>query len=177
MPFPALLRLSMALTALGACRKPPAHLEVTSPAIAAGGAMPARYVCTGRGAHDGMSPPLAWSAPPPGTKTLAVVMDDQDARGFIHWVVTNLPPDTRVLAEAISPGGALPRGAQEGPNGWEQRGYAGPCPPPGPAHHYIIRVFALEGPMAPPHEADRGFVRLLEKKALAIGQLTIAQQR
>ena len=50
-------------------------LTLTSPAFAEGGEIPRRYTCEGQDA----SPPLVWSAPPSGTKSLALIVDDPDA--------------------------------------------------------------------------------------------------
>ena len=73
-----------------------------SPAFQAAGEIPARYTCEG----DDASPPLAWSAPPVGTKSLALIVDDPDAPDpkapkttWVHWVVYNLPPSAGPLAE------------------------------------------------------------------------------
>ena len=88
------------------------------------------------------SPSLAWSAPPHGTASFAIVMHDADAPirgGFYHWVLYNLPsgthrlePDVKVAADQL---GQTSSGRAE---------YHGPCPPPGPAHHYTITVYALD---------------------------------
>jgi len=66
-------------------------------------------------------------------------MLDPDAPGgpFTHWLVYGLPPGTSSLA-------AVPAGAAEGVNDFGRRGYAGPCPPRGPAHHYHFVVLALD---------------------------------
>ena len=47
-------------------------MTLTSPAFAAGDEIPIRYTCEG----DDVSPPLAWSTPPAGTKSLALIVDD-----------------------------------------------------------------------------------------------------
>jgi Raf kinase inhibitor-like YbhB/YbcL family protein len=39
---------------------------------------------------------------------------------------------------------AVPTGAAEGVNDFGRRGYGGPCPPRGPAHHYHFLVLALD---------------------------------
>ena len=79
-------------------------LSLTSPAFAEGGEIPARYTCEGQ--H--VSPPLAWSEPPGGTKSLALIVDDPDAPDpkapkmtWVHWVLYNLPPTASQLAEAV----------------------------------------------------------------------------
>jgi Raf kinase inhibitor-like YbhB/YbcL family protein len=117
---------------------------LTSGAFAAGGAIPSRYTCDGA---DG-SPPLAWSGTPAGTVTLALIADDPDAPSgtWVHWVLFNLPAATEVLPEGVPktehPDGL--GGALQGRNGFRRIGYGGPCPPPGRAHRYYFRLYALD---------------------------------
>ena len=120
-------------------------LSLTSPAFAEGGEIPARYTCEGQ--H--VSPPLAWSEPPGGTKSLALIVDDPDAPDpkapkmtWVHWVLYNLPPTASQLAEAVEQK-ALPTGTREGLNDWKRTCYGGPCPPIG-RHRYFHKLFALD---------------------------------
>ena len=109
---------------------------LTSPAFADGGAIPTEHSCDG-----GDKPiPLAWSGVPEGTAELALVMDDPDARGFVHWVVVGIPPSASGFDN-----GELPAGAQEGSTGFGV-GYGGPCPPSG-THHYEFTLYALSSPL------------------------------
>ncbi len=66
-------------------------------------------------------------------------MLDPDAPGgtFTHWLVYRIPPGITSLA-------AVPPGAAEGVNDFGRRGYGGPCPPRGAAHHYHFVVLALD---------------------------------
>jgi Raf kinase inhibitor-like YbhB/YbcL family protein len=118
---------------------------LTSPAFAEGGEIPTRYTCEGQD----VSPPLAWSEPPSGTKSLALIVDDPDAPDptapkmtWVHWVLYNLPPSAGQLAEAVEPK-ALPTGTREGLNDWKRTGYGGPCPPIG-RHRYFHKLYALD---------------------------------
>ncbi|HVN68916.1 MAG TPA: YbhB/YbcL family Raf kinase inhibitor-like protein [Candidatus Binatia bacterium] len=91
-----------------------------------------------------LSPSLAWSSAPAGVKSFAVIMHDADAPvagGFYHWIVYNLPAGTTRLAAGakLAPG-------QLGTNSLGKAAYYGPCPPPGPAHHYTITLYALDVP-------------------------------
>lgn len=95
-----------------------------------------------------MSPPLSWRGVPPGTRTLALVVDDPDAPDpdapkmtWVHWVVYNIPPDVAGLAEGASR--TLPAGARDGRNDWRRMGYGGPCPPVG-RHRYFHKLYALD---------------------------------
>lgn len=120
-------------------------LEISSPAFAHGSAIPVRYTCEG----EDVSPPLAWHGAPPGTRSLVLIVDDPDAPDpraprttWVHWVVFNLPPDSRGLDEAIAKD-ALPEGTGVGRNDWKRRDYGGPCPPIG-RHRYFHRLYALD---------------------------------
>jgi Raf kinase inhibitor-like YbhB/YbcL family protein len=120
-------------------------LAITSPAFAAEGDIPARYTCDG----EDLSPPLAFAGLPPGTASLALIIEDPDAPDpdaprmtWVHWIVYDIPPTTRALAENAARRG-LPPGALTGRNDWDRTGYGGPCPPIG-RHRYIHRLLALE---------------------------------
>jgi Raf kinase inhibitor-like YbhB/YbcL family protein len=130
-----------------------AALTVTSKAFASGAAIPVDNSCDGAD-H---SPPLTWSAPPEGTKALAIVVDDPDAPGgdFTHWLAYNLPPSTLALPENAE---VTNLGAEEGTNGFGRTGYAGPCPPRHEMHRYYYRVFALDAPLAAKPGASRDAV-------------------
>ena len=105
--------------------------------------IPRRYTCD----DADVSPPLAWDGVPEGTRSLALIVDDPDAPDpaapkmtWVHWVLYNLPPDTRALAEAVR---TLPEGTLEGFNDWQRTGYGGPCPPVG-RHRYFFKLYALD---------------------------------
>jgi Raf kinase inhibitor-like YbhB/YbcL family protein len=114
------------------------HGELTSTAFAEGGTIPSRHTCDG----EDISPPLQWNAPPDGTAELALVVDDPDAGGFVHWVVVGLRPTATGLDE-----GLLPAGARVGRNDFGGVGYRGPCPPSG-EHRYVFTLYALSQPLA-----------------------------
>jgi Raf kinase inhibitor-like YbhB/YbcL family protein len=123
----------------------PMTFSLTSPAFGEGGEIPTRYTCGGQD----VSPPLAWSEPPSGTKSLALIVDDPDAPDpnapkmtWVHWVLYNLPLTAGQLAEAVERK-ALPTGTREGLNDWKRTGYGGPCPPIG-RHRYFHKLFALD---------------------------------
>lgn len=124
---------------------PASAFSLTSSAFAAGQAIPSRYTCEG----DDVSPPLAWGAPPPGTKSLALIVDDPDAPDpaaprmvFAHWVLYDLPPAAGDLPEAVA-ASALPQGTRQGTSDFRRRGWGGPCPPIG-RHRYFFKLFALD---------------------------------
>ncbi len=120
-------------------------LKITSTAFQPGGAIPSKYTCEDRD----LSPPLAWSGAPPGTKTFALIVDDPDApdpakpqRVYVHWVLYNIPATAIALPENASKKG-LPRGAVQGRNDWGKVEYGGPCPPIG-RHRYFFKLYALD---------------------------------
>jgi Raf kinase inhibitor-like YbhB/YbcL family protein len=91
---------------------------------------------------DNRSPQLTWSGAPAATKSFALIVHDPDAPvagGFYHWVVYNLKPTARELAANASLGRD-----QLGETSAGNAGYYGPCPPPGPEHHYIFTLYALD---------------------------------
>lgn len=110
-------------------------MKITSPAFEDNQMMPPAYTCDG----ENMNPPLIISDVPEGTKSLALIMDDPDAPHgtFTHWVMWNIPPDTRKIEE-----NDWVDGAEQGINDAGELGYMGACPPAG-VHHYVFKLFAL----------------------------------
>jgi Raf kinase inhibitor-like YbhB/YbcL family protein len=107
--------------------------------------MPRKYTCDG----SGVSPQLAWDGVPSQAKSLALIVEDPDApdpraprRTYVHWVLYNIPPDSRGLAEGVK-AAALPTGTMEGLNDERSTGYSAPCPPIG-RHRYFHRLYALD---------------------------------
>ena len=115
-----------------------------------GDPLPAVYTCVG----TSESPPVTWENVPAGTKSLALVLDDPDAQSFTHWIVFNIPPDVHELARAQPDAKVLSNGAQIGDNTAGSRGYYPPCPPPGAAHRYRFRLYAVDMDITQP-TADR----------------------
>lgn len=117
-------------------------IELTSAAFQKATTIPKPY--TGDGGDK--SPPLRWSEPPSATRSLALICEDPDApRGtWVHWVVFNLPGQTRELAEGTPTTETLPSGAKQGKNDFGNVGYGGPAPPKGKAHHYFFKLYALD---------------------------------
>lgn len=111
------------------------NMKLTSLAFENEGEIPPKYTCNG----DDISPPLKFSEVPEGTKSFALIMEDPDAPvgTFDHWIVWDIPADTRLIGE-----GTEPKGVQ-GATGFERGGYGGPCPPSG-EHRYFFRLYALD---------------------------------
>lgn len=115
-------------------------MVITSTAFAAGEPIPAQYTCTGADT----SPPLAWADAPAEAQSFALIFDDPDAPGgtWVHWLLFNLPADTRSLTENTAP----PNGTRTGKNSWGRTDYGGPCPPSG-THRYLFKLYALDTPL------------------------------
>jgi Raf kinase inhibitor-like YbhB/YbcL family protein len=137
-------------------------MKVSSGAFEAGAPIPSDYTCDGAN----IAPPVSWTGAPQNTAEYALVMDDTDANGFVHWVVTGIPPEATALADP------LPEGAVAGLNGKGQAGYTPPCPPSG-THHYTITVYALSTALGLGNSATADSVRSAAAgKTLATGTLT-----
>ncbi len=127
-------------------RKEPAmSLRLTSPAFGHLGEIPKRHTCAG----EDVSPPLAWTGAPAGTKSFVLVVDDPDAPDpaapkvvWVHWVLYDLPASATSLAGGLT-AAHLPPGAREGLNDWKRPGWRGPCPPAG-RHRYFHKLYALD---------------------------------
>ncbi len=145
-------------------------MELTSTAFQPGGTIPKQY--TGDGADR--SPPLGWSEPPAGTKSLALICDDPDApRGtWVHWVLFNLPGQARDLAEGVPTTDTLGDGAKQGKNDFGHIGYGGPAPPKGKPHRYFFKLYALDVAVdLPPGATKAQLLEAMKGHTLAEGQL------
>ena len=110
---------------------------LTSPAFDDGTAIPRTFSCDG----DDVSPPLEWSDAPNKTAALALIVDDPDARGFVHWVVFDMVGShSGGLPEGVS---ASPDAPPQGTNDFRRVGWGGPCPPSG-THRYRFTLYALD---------------------------------
>src|SRR5439155_21571658 len=103
-------------------------MKISSDAFAANETIPKKFTCDGPDA----SPKLTWSEPPAKTQSFALIMDDPDAPAgtWVHWVLFDLPAETRELAEGVAKQEQLANGARQGRNDVGKIGYDGPCTPP-----------------------------------------------
>jgi Raf kinase inhibitor-like YbhB/YbcL family protein len=154
-------------------------LILTSPAFTDHGAIPRQYTCEGAD----LSPPLTWSQPPPGTKSLALIVDDPDAPDprapkmtWVHWVVLNIPAGAQGLREGAAARG-MPAGSAQGLNDWKRPGYGGPCPPIG-THRYFHKLYALDTVLSgPEHPTKEQLLAALKGHVLAEAQLVGTYQK
>ena len=126
-----------------------AAITVTSATLNANETIPKDHTADGKN----VSPALAWTGAPSGTKQLAMIMDDPDAQfgggNFVHWVVYKIPAAAKGLPAELAMDATLTAptelaGTIQGLSGFRRAGYRGPAPPPGKPHHYTFTVYALD---------------------------------
>ena len=114
---------------------PPSTFELTSSAFGNNGNIPEKYSCD-NGLLIDVSPPLAISGIPDGTKKMVILMNDDNV-AWDHWGLYNIPPATTLICE-----GCVPSGTLQGKNSFGGTGYGGPCPPSD--HSYTFTLYALD---------------------------------
>lgn len=93
--------------------------------------------------EDAVAPPLEWTAPPPGSQELIVIVEDatnHDADPQCHWLVWGLAGQRGKLLEGEVP----PR---TGKNAFGNSEWLLPDPPEGEKRHYVFQIFATELPL------------------------------
>ncbi|HPY40066.1 MAG TPA: YbhB/YbcL family Raf kinase inhibitor-like protein [Thiolinea sp.] len=158
---------------------------LTSPDIKPDQALSKQQEFNGFGCNGAnQSPALQWSGLPEGTKSLALTVYDPDAptgSGWWHWLVFNLPADTKSLPANIdSSGKGLPNGATQSRTDFGATGFGGACPPSGDKpHHYQFTLYALKTNKlelnADAMPAMVGY--MLHMNSLGTAQLTATYQR
>jgi hypothetical protein len=153
-------------------------LTLTSAAFKNGGVIPSQHTCEG----DDISPPLAWEGVPDGTKSFALIIDDPDAPDpkapkivWVHWLVYNLPAETRELAEGAAISG-LPRGAATGLTDFKHSSFGGPCPPIG-RHRYFHKLYALDTMLALKNPTKPALEAAMQGHVLASAELVGTYQK
>lgn len=125
-------------------------MKISSPKFGDGEEVPIEYTCEG----GNISPPLEFSDIPKESKSLSLIVTDPDAPAnpWVHWVVFNIPADTKYSEE-----GELPKGGVEGIANGGTYGYEGPCPPEG-SHRYVFKLYALNKMLDILKDSDRNKV-------------------
>ena len=144
-------------------------LEIRSTAFGDAQMIPKIYTCQGKN----ISPPLSWGAVPEQTRSIALILEDPDAPmgTFVHWVLFNLPPETKGLPENVPVGKTLANGAKHGAGTSKKIGYMGPCPPSG-THRYFFRVYALDSKLdLKSGSSKERLLRAMQGHILSEGQL------
>jgi len=146
-------------------------LQLTSNAFAQGQPIPKKYSCKG----EDVSPALAWTDPPAGTQSFALIMDDPDAPGgtFTHWLLYDLSPQTARFDASTATSAKTLR------NDFGRAGYGGPCPPRGHgAHRYRFTLHALDVPSLAVRGRNRSALdKAIEGHSLAQATLTGRYER
>jgi len=123
------------------------NMLITSQTFENGEFIPKKFSCE----DADVSPALDITSVPKEAKSLALICDDPDAPIglWVHWVVYNISPDTKVIPEGIATteqailGDDSTAFITHGINSWGKFGYGGPCPPPGGPHRYFFKLYAL----------------------------------
>jgi Raf kinase inhibitor-like YbhB/YbcL family protein len=139
------MRIALAAACFALTAFPAAAMNLASTDFSDGSALP-KIHNHGRCGGQNVSPELHWSAPPEGTKSLALTMIDEDVKpaNWSHWIVVGLPPNTTSLAHGLS---SLPAGASAIASNYGDAAYDGPCPPAGSGlHHYKFTIWAFPTP-------------------------------
>jgi Raf kinase inhibitor-like YbhB/YbcL family protein len=120
------------------------QLKIVSSVFDENNFIPVKYSCEG----DDINPPLTIENIPEEAKSLAIIVDDPDARTatWVHWIIWNIPV-THHLKENQVPG-------VQGINDFGRQRYNGPCPPGG-THHYYFKVYALDSVLDIPEGSNK----------------------
>ncbi|AEG18781.1 YbhB/YbcL family Raf kinase inhibitor-like protein [Methanobacterium paludis] len=144
-------------------------IKVKSTVFGEGNPIPKRYTCDGLN----VSPPLEMSGVQESAKSLAIICEDPDAPSGVwtHWVIFNIPPESKTLPEGVEMDELLEDGSKQGLNDSGMVGYSGPCPPGG-THRYYFRVYALDSKLdLPPRISKQELLNAMEGHVLDKGQL------
>lgn len=125
----------------------PETIRLSSEAFADQAPIPSRFTADGAK----ISPPLAFAGIPPGTMSLALIVEDADSptpAPLCHALVWNIPPQDGSFQEAALDADAMPTmrgGAVFGKNSFLGAGWLPPDPPTGHGtHRYAFQIFALD---------------------------------
>lgn len=124
-----------------------------------------------------ISPELSWSSSGAKIRNYALIVSDPDAPNgtWYHWVVFNIPKKIQRFKQGVMPSRSTGIFAT---NSFNNQKYNGPCPPPGPLHHYIFTVYALN--MNLPLKSDATAPQVLaamKNHVLEKAELTATYQR
>jgi Raf kinase inhibitor-like YbhB/YbcL family protein len=145
-------------------------MELSSSAFKDGGKIPSVYTCDGKD----INPPLEIKGVPAEARSLVLIMDDPDVPAFVrkdqmwvHWVIYDMPPATRMLKENAAPPGIQGKGT-------EKQQYQGPCPPDR-EHRYFFKLYALKSllklkPGATKEQVEPAMKGLIIKETVLMGR-------
>lgn len=126
--------------------------RITSSSFENNGCIPETFCCNASGTnyfadyHNKVSPSLAWQNPPANT-TSFVLLVDSEVGGWVHWLLKDIPLDTRSIVEGASSSGPapyLPCGSKEMPNTWGDNSFGAFCTiKEVPSTKYTIWLYAM----------------------------------
>jgi Raf kinase inhibitor-like YbhB/YbcL family protein len=146
----------------GPAAPPPDPFGITLPAFPDGSRIPDKYTCAGGPAQSAPSPEIKFGPVPKGTVSFVLLMHDPEFRNGkgvadnTHWLVWNIPGDSKGLPEGFPVGNTLPDGTHQlARRAGTQGAYLGPCAPLGLDHHYTWTLYALDTKLDLPESASR----------------------
>jgi Raf kinase inhibitor-like YbhB/YbcL family protein len=153
-------------------------IQVSSSAFAAENTLPTKYTADG----GGVSPPLQWSNLPPGTSSVAVIVEDADSptpHPLVHAIVVNLDPrESSIVEGALDSPDHSGVGLETGPNSFLAHAWLPPDPPPGHGpHRYVFQVFALRGPLFEKAPGRQELVRAITEFGIGAGCVIATYER
>lgn len=138
---PAVRHAGLAISQLGTAGNfERGGFALTSPAFRAGEELDPSFTAE---EEDAVAPPLEWSAPPPATQELIVIVEEASSNAdepVCHWLVWGLSGQRGKLLEGEIP----PR---TGKNARGNSEWLLPAPPAGETRHYVFQIFASELPL------------------------------
>jgi Raf kinase inhibitor-like YbhB/YbcL family protein len=164
---------------------PPPRAGLTLTADFADGAViPAKFTRT---VQTPVTPRLSWVSVLPNAVSFTLIVHDPDTsrsmttEDVLHWMVFNIPAEVRELPEGLPPTVQLPNGATQGKNRTGAPGYAAMAAGPGPYHHYVFELFALDtklsvGPDATRAEVLKAMDGHILEKAVMVGRFRREKQ-
>jgi Raf kinase inhibitor-like YbhB/YbcL family protein len=149
-------------------------IQISSAVFEDNGDIPSEFSCEG----EGISPPLKWSNLPEGTKSLVLLVTDEDLPTpnfglfkIVHWVLYNIPSDLTGLDSGVTSAELNKLGIEIGANWSRETEYHPPCPVSG-RHRYVFRLYALDiGAIQPETNNRQGVLKAMENHVIAYGEL------
>jgi Raf kinase inhibitor-like YbhB/YbcL family protein len=145
---------------------------ISSPEFKAGGTIPSKFTCDA--SRTAPNPALEFSGAPAKAQSLVLIMDDPDvpktmipSGEFVHWLLWDLAPNSKGIAEGAGTGGI---------NGMGRPGYMGPCPPD-KSHRYFFKLYALDTKITDPIKTKAELMKAMEGHILAQAELMANYER
>jgi Raf kinase inhibitor-like YbhB/YbcL family protein len=110
-----------------------------------------------------------------------VVLDasSSEGGGFPHWLMWNVEA-VSIIPEKIPKEATVsfPIAAVQGTNGFGKIGYNGPCPKPGEAHRYDVKVYGLDTKIdLSPGATKKELIGAMEGHVIQYGEIAFVYAR